>query len=161
MSCRSLVAILTCRFLLALQSANQKALGQHATGTLSMGDGDENGDTLQFASRVLGSIGASLPGESVVSVLDGGQEADLEDELAAGEKVAQIDEGQIGQAPPDVHGEIQTVSYRLGYDSHCVSEFATMPSAGLRRLTGLIIALGIAWNASMFLEWMRGDTGSG
>lgn len=107
-----MVAILTCRFLLALQSANQKALGQHSTtGTLSTGDGDENGGTLQFASRVLGSIGASLPGESVTSVLDGGQEADLEGEAAAEEKAAETDQGQTGQAPPDVHSEIQTVSH--------------------------------------------------
>lgn len=111
MCCRSLVAILTCRFLLALQSANQKALGRHSTSALSTGDGNEDGGTLQFASRILGSIGASLPGESVTSVLDGGQEPDLEGDPAVEEKGLETDQGQTGQAPPDVHGEIETVSY--------------------------------------------------
>lgn len=79
---------------------------------MSTGDGDESGSTLQFASRVLGSIGASLPGESVTSVLDGGQDANLEGELAAvEEKDSETVQGQTAQGPLDVHSEIQTVSY--------------------------------------------------
>lgn len=59
--CRDrLTAILICRFLLDLQHANQKALDPALDDT----HGDARGDqtlSLRFASRVLGSIGGSLP----------------------------------------------------------------------------------------------------
>ncbi|KAH9903167.1 hypothetical protein C8Q73DRAFT_39897 [Cubamyces lactineus] len=54
-----MTAILTCRFLLALQSANQEALNP----SLSTLQGDIAGDanaTLRFASRVVDSVGGSL-----------------------------------------------------------------------------------------------------
>ncbi|KAL1938198.1 hypothetical protein VTO73DRAFT_11842 [Trametes versicolor] len=55
-----LTTVLTCRFLLALQSANQQALGQ---GSAEDGEDDQRGggSTLQFASRIIGSIAASIP----------------------------------------------------------------------------------------------------
>ncbi|KAI0325819.1 hypothetical protein GY45DRAFT_181301 [Cubamyces sp. BRFM 1775] len=54
-----MTAILTCRFLLALQSANQEALNP-SLSTLQ-GDGvDDVNDTLRFASRVVDSVGGSL-----------------------------------------------------------------------------------------------------
>ncbi|KAL1938190.1 hypothetical protein VTO73DRAFT_11834 [Trametes versicolor] len=55
-----LTAVLTCRFLLALQSANQQALRQ---GSQATGEDDQRGggSTLQFASRVVGSMAASIP----------------------------------------------------------------------------------------------------
>ncbi|OJT13697.1 hypothetical protein TRAPUB_9796 [Trametes pubescens] len=54
-----LTTVLTCRFLLALQSANQQALGQ---GSADAGEDDQRGggSTLQFASRIIGSIAASI-----------------------------------------------------------------------------------------------------
>ena len=66
----SLIAILTSRFLLALQAANQQALGRN------IADADEHGDrghgsTLHFASAVLGSISASIPVRRGTSALDG------------------------------------------------------------------------------------------
>ncbi|KAI0658152.1 hypothetical protein C8Q70DRAFT_997145 [Cubamyces menziesii] len=55
-----MTAILTCRFLLALQSANQRALNP-SISTLQGGDGvDGMSSTLRFASRIVNSVGGSL-----------------------------------------------------------------------------------------------------
>ncbi|KAI0765606.1 hypothetical protein BD413DRAFT_637622 [Trametes elegans] len=53
-----ITAILVCRFLLALQSADQEALDQGSSSTPSRADNE--GETLRFASRVVGSIGGTL-----------------------------------------------------------------------------------------------------
>lgn len=81
----SLIAILTSRFLLALQAANQQALGR------DLADADEHGDrghgsTLHFASAVLGSISASIPVRRGASALDGedGEGAWVVDESVSG-----------------------------------------------------------------------------
>ncbi|EIW59947.1 uncharacterized protein TRAVEDRAFT_64712 [Trametes versicolor FP-101664 SS1] len=68
-----LATVLTCRFLLALQSANQQALGQ---GSAEDGEDDERGgsSTLQFASRIIGSIAASIPAGHGVGGFDGEEE---------------------------------------------------------------------------------------
>ena len=55
-----MTAVLTCRFLLALQSANQRALNPSPS---TLQGGDEVGgmsNTLRFASRVVNSVGGSL-----------------------------------------------------------------------------------------------------
>lgn len=66
-----MTAILTWRFLLALQSADQRAVNHVSQGAVSTGlDDVENGGTLRFASRVVGSAGASLPAGPGASLLD-------------------------------------------------------------------------------------------
>ncbi|KAL1938208.1 hypothetical protein VTO73DRAFT_11852 [Trametes versicolor] len=66
-----MTAILTWRFLLALQSADQRAVNRASHGAVSTGHDDaENGGTLRFASRVVGSAGASLPAGLGETLLD-------------------------------------------------------------------------------------------
>ncbi len=74
----SLTAILTWRFLLALQFADQSAVNQASLGT-GYNDAENSAGSLRFASRVIGSAGASLaagPGTSLfdVEALDGEDE---------------------------------------------------------------------------------------
>ncbi|EIW52886.1 uncharacterized protein TRAVEDRAFT_53319 [Trametes versicolor FP-101664 SS1] len=58
-----LMAILVCRFLLALQHANQAALDRDTLRTThTFGEERTGQDTLRFASAVIGSIGESLEG---------------------------------------------------------------------------------------------------
>ncbi|KAI0351288.1 hypothetical protein OH77DRAFT_942730 [Trametes cingulata] len=53
-----LTAILICRLLIALQSANQKTLGLDSDPqSVSLGLGEREGGSLRFAERVMGSIG--------------------------------------------------------------------------------------------------------
>ncbi|EIW59948.1 uncharacterized protein TRAVEDRAFT_47244 [Trametes versicolor FP-101664 SS1] len=64
-----LTNILTCRFLLALQAANQQALGQ---GSATEDAHHGGSDTLRFASRMIGSIATvSVPARHGASTLDG------------------------------------------------------------------------------------------
>ncbi|OJT04660.1 hypothetical protein TRAPUB_4596 [Trametes pubescens] len=56
-----LTAILIGRYLMALQSANQQVLGHTSTMSQSGEDANADGtDTLRFAPRIIGSIGATL-----------------------------------------------------------------------------------------------------
>ncbi|KAL1942315.1 hypothetical protein VTO73DRAFT_6379 [Trametes versicolor] len=60
-----LTAILVCRFLLALQHANQAALDRDTLRTTHFLGERTGQDTLRFASAVIGSIGESLEGLEV------------------------------------------------------------------------------------------------
>lgn len=66
-----MTAILICRFLLALQHANQATMGGNTVSASHWGGEDTDGqDTLRFASVVIGSIGESLDGTDRASVDD-------------------------------------------------------------------------------------------
>lgn len=110
--CDSLVAILTCRFLLALQSANQEALGQRSIDTL--GGNDANGGTLRFASRVIGSVGASIMDGSRPDDL-GGRDDEEERETGLGaECTGDRDQADPLEATPareeEEHNEVVVVT---------------------------------------------------
>ncbi|KAI0351307.1 hypothetical protein OH77DRAFT_1439297 [Trametes cingulata] len=77
-----LTAILICRLLMALQSANQRALGQNVGAETQAEDDGGNGGTLRFATMVIGSIAESVldDGSDSESLLDvDGSAADTEE----------------------------------------------------------------------------------
>lgn len=90
----SMTAILICRFLLALQRANQATMGGNTVSASHWGGEDAGGqDTLRFASVVIGSIGSSLDGMDRVS-LDG------HDALEEGDTELPGSEETIGKNTP-------------------------------------------------------------
>lgn len=100
-----MTAILTWRFLLALQSADQRAVNHVSHGAVSTGHDDaENGGTLRFASRVVGSAGASLPAGPGGSLLD--IDDVVEDEGGHSDPAA----GEGGRASSDRPHEMEGVS---------------------------------------------------
>ncbi|KAI0765622.1 hypothetical protein BD413DRAFT_163406 [Trametes elegans] len=75
-----MTAVLLCRFLLDLQTADQRSRGLGDTGSrdASVSDASANATgTLRFASLAIGSLGASLGGiASAAADIDGGGDAD-------------------------------------------------------------------------------------
>ncbi|KAI0351299.1 hypothetical protein OH77DRAFT_943762 [Trametes cingulata] len=88
--------ILTCRLLLALQSANVEALNT-SSPSASSADAGAN-DTLRFASRLIGSIGSSLPVPPTHTHL-----LDIEDEV--NECTKETSEGSETEQVLETHGE--------------------------------------------------------
>lgn len=75
---------MTCRFMIALQSADRRVVGGGAASGVNADGQDTGADgvhTLRFASRVVGSIGGDL-GASYLGTADEYDEDQVEDEDA-------------------------------------------------------------------------------
>lgn len=72
---------MTCRFLIALQSADRRVVGGGSTSDVNadgQDTGADGGNTLRFASRVVGSISRDL-GRSYLGTADEFDEEDVPD----------------------------------------------------------------------------------
>lgn len=74
---------MTCRFLIALQSADRRVVGGVLTSGANADGQDtqaEDGNTLRFASRVVGSIGGDLGTSYIISAADEFDDHEVDDE---------------------------------------------------------------------------------
>lgn len=103
---------MTCRFLIALQSADRRVVGGGSTSGVNadgQDTGADGGNTLRFASRIVGSISRDL-GRSYLGTADEFDENELE-----------VDEEDATDLVPDSPAQDQTDSAG-DHDSACSKE---------------------------------------
>lgn len=103
---------MTCRFLIALQSADRRVVGGGSTSGVNadgQDTGADGGNTLRFASRIVGSISRDL-GRSYLGTADEFDDNELE-----------VDEEDIPDLVPDSPAQGHTDSAG-DHDSACSKE---------------------------------------